>query len=149
MANSTVYGIATRGTKVYVGGYFSSINNTARNSAAALEASTGALTPFVVKPAGGYVRQFGSRPTVQVVLGGNFTSLNGSNRPGYGLAMVDGATGGSLPMAVNNTIRNAGTDSAIFSLAQHGRRLLRDRLPLRQRHPATSKARSGPTGTAT
>ncbi len=118
VANSTVYGIATRGTKVYVGGYFSSINNTARNSAAALEASTGALTPFVVNPAGGHVRQFAISPDGnRVVLGGNFTSLNGSNRPGYGLAMVDGTTGGSLPMPVNNTIRNAGTDSAILSLA--------------------------------
>ena len=31
-----------------------------------------------------------------------FTTLNGSGNPGYGLGMVDATSGASLPMSVNS-----------------------------------------------
>jgi hypothetical protein len=52
-----------------------------------------------------------------VVLAGNFTSVNGSSNPGYGLARLNATTGAPLPLPVNTQIRNAGDQSAILSLA--------------------------------
>ena len=52
----------------------------------------------------------------KVVLGGAFTTLNGSSNPGYGLAMVDATTGAALPLPLNALLRNGGTVSSIMSL---------------------------------
>ena len=49
-----------------------------------------------------------------------FTTLNGSGNPGYGLGMVDGTTGASLPFAMNNFVRDGGTDGGITTLASDG-----------------------------
>lgn len=51
-----------------------------------------------------------------VVIAGSFTSVNGSDRPGFGLARLDAATSESLSFPVNNVIRNATAKSAIYSL---------------------------------
>ena len=55
-----------------------------------------------------------------VVVGGSFTTLNGSGTPGYGLARVDATTGASLPLPVNALIRNGGTQASITSLTSDG-----------------------------
>jgi PKD repeat protein len=56
----------------------------------------------------------------RLVIGGNFVTLNGSNRPGYGLGMINATTGASLPLQANDVVRNAGKDSAVLSLATDG-----------------------------
>ena len=118
VANGTVYGIAATASTVYVGGVFSSINSVARGGVAAINTSNGALRPFTATQAGGSTRQVIVSPDAsKVVVGGNFTSMNGSSTPGYGLAMLDAVTGSNLEMPVNSLIRNAGSNSAIYSLA--------------------------------
>jgi len=56
----------------------------------------------------------------QIVIAGNFTSVNGSSAPGYGLARLDAATGASLSMPVNNEVRDAGDESAMLALETDG-----------------------------
>ncbi|MGV8910179.1 MAG: PKD domain-containing protein, partial [Propionicimonas sp.] len=56
----------------------------------------------------------------RLVVGGNFITLNGSRRPGYGLGMITATTGSSLPLPVNDIVRNAGRKSAILALATDG-----------------------------
>jgi hypothetical protein len=116
--NSSVYGLAATESKVYVVGTFTSVTGQTRTNAVALNSTTGAVLPFAVTPAGGTIRQVVVSPDrTKVVLGGNFTSMSGSNRPGYGLALVNGDSGAMLAMPVNSLIRDGGSDSAIMSLA--------------------------------
>jgi hypothetical protein len=110
--------LAVTNTTVYVGGTFTTVQKQQRLRVAALRASDAALLPFAPTPSGGDVRALALSPTgTELVLGGNFTSVNGSTQPGYGLASVDATSGALRPFAVNAVIRNAGTSSAITSLA--------------------------------
>lgn len=114
--NSSVYGLAATDTAVYMSGIFTTANGVARTGAAAVS-PTGTLQPFAVRPAGGTIRQLIVSPDkTKVALGGNFTSLNGSANPGYGLALVNATTGSSLPMPINSIVRNGAERSAIMSL---------------------------------
>ncbi|WP_372966766.1 PKD domain-containing protein [Microbacterium sp.] len=120
--NTIVQGIVATDTTVYVTGEFSNVNNTTRTGVAALSASTGAVQAFNPVLAGGY----GARAVVvspdksKVVIAGSFTSTNGSTNPGRGMAALDATTGASMPWAINNVVRNAGTASSIYSLASDG-----------------------------
>ena len=126
-ADGPVKSLAATASTVYVGGLFTRVNDTSQARMAALRASDGALiTTFapvftgnpdssprvnamVLSPAGD-----------RLVIGGNFVTLNGSNRPGYGLGMISATTGASLPLQANDVVRNAGKDSAVLSLATDG-----------------------------
>ncbi|MRG60096.1 PKD domain-containing protein [Agromyces sp. CFH 90414] len=120
--NALVNDIVATASTVYLVGEFTNVNNVARTRVAAVSASTGALLPFNPVLAGGY----GARAVVvspdqaKVVIGGSFTSTNGSTNPGRGLAALDAATGASLPWAINSVIRNGGNNAAIYSLASDG-----------------------------
>ena len=93
------------------------MNGATRNGATAVSAATGAVQPFAVTPAGGTIRQLVVSPDgSKVILGGSFTSMNGSSNPGYGMAMVNAATGSMLPLPLNALLRNGGTRSSIMSL---------------------------------
>ncbi len=118
-ANATVYGVTVTENTVYLGGSFTLMNSSTRIGAAAVATSTGATTAFApVAQTGSAVRQLVVSPDrTKVVLGGNFTTMNGSGNPGYGLAMVDATTGTNLAMPVNNLLRDAGANAAIMSLA--------------------------------
>ena len=121
--NATVNSIAASGSSVYFGGIFSTVGNQARAKTGAVAASNGAILPWAPQVAGGDVLSLVTSPDgSKVVLGGSFTSVNGSDRPGYGLAMTDPATGATLPFQANDLVRNGGTTAdggagAIFSLA--------------------------------
>lgn len=118
VVNSTIYGAAATASTLYIGGNFTSVNGSTRQAAAGLNASNGVVTSFAPATAGGSVRQVVVSPdATKVVVGGNFTSMNGSTNPGYGLAMLNATNGSSLAMPVNSVIRNAGSNSAIYSLA--------------------------------
>jgi hypothetical protein len=112
--NKPVWAIATSATKVYVGGEFTQINSTARNGLALLDPTTGAVnTTFAasVGSASNYVCSgCGDPPNFawgvhaialtnwgrtgepsEVVVGGNFTTIDGTSR--LGLASVNATTG--------------------------------------------------------
>ena len=109
--------IATYGDAVYVGGAFTAANGQPRFKTAAFSATNGALLPWNPVLVDGTV--FGvevSPDGSKVALGGSFTSVNGSNSPGYGLAFVDSTTGATLPMPANSVLRDGGTSGAIYGM---------------------------------
>lgn len=117
-ANGQVRAIVATDSTVYFGGMFTSVSGSNRNRLAAAQASNGALLSWAPNADGGKVNALAISPDrTQVVVGGAFTTLNGSNRPGYGLGAVHATTGALLPFAANNVVRNAGNESAILSLS--------------------------------
>ncbi|MBO1031371.1 PKD domain-containing protein, partial [Tessaracoccus sp. SD287] len=120
--NGRVNSIVVKGNVVYVAGEFSAVNGISRPRVAALDATTGAVLPFRADLAGGY----GARGVVvspdgaKVVVGGDFTSANGSTNPGRGLAALDASTGASLPWLGNSVVRNADQRAGIYNIASDG-----------------------------
>ncbi|HPU13002.1 MAG TPA: PKD domain-containing protein [Aeromicrobium sp.] len=116
-ANSTVTSIEATSSAIYVGGMFSTLGSASRVRAASFVPGTSTVLPFNPTIPDGNVQAIISSPDNQkVVIGGAFTSVNGSSSPGYGLALLNGETGQSLPLAANSEIRDAGKDSAILAL---------------------------------
>jgi PKD repeat protein len=112
--------VATNAT-VYAGGWFTTVGSVARTRLAAFQASNGALLPWNPTADSGVVNAMVLSPDgSKMVVGGAFTSLNGSANPGYGLGAVSTGTGTSLPWASNNLIRNGGDQAAILSLKSDG-----------------------------
>ncbi|THG30796.1 PKD domain-containing protein [Naasia lichenicola] len=116
--NASVYAIKATSSVVYLGGNFTTAAGISRSRAAAVTAGTGALLPFAPVVAGGTVRGIAVSPDeTKVVVAGQFTTVNGSGNPGYGMAAVDAATGLTfLPWAAAGTVRNGGANAAIYSL---------------------------------
>src|SRR5690606_37326321 len=117
-ANGEVFAVTASSSTVFFGGNFSSANGSSRpGRAAAVNATTGALTAWAPVLANG--RAYGmevSPDGSKVVIGGSFTTLNGSGNPGYGLGAVNATSGASLAMPANAIIRNAGANSAVFGM---------------------------------
>ncbi|MGV8846999.1 LamG domain-containing protein, partial [Tessaracoccus sp.] len=120
--NGVTQSVAATNDTIYVGGYFGAVNNTARARVAAIRASNGSLLPFRPVVDDGMVQALTVNPGgTSVVMGGNFTSVEGgSANPGYGLSRVDGITGAQLSLPLNNTVRNAGPNSGVTRLATDG-----------------------------
>ncbi|MCU1478501.1 MAG: hypothetical protein JWQ64_3194 [Subtercola sp.] len=119
--NASVNALAASNSTVFLGGAFSSIGSSVRNKVGAVTAATGATTAFDPSALGGSVNALVVSPDgTKVVVGGSFTTLHGSSNPGYGIGMADAATGNLLPFAVNNLIRNGGSQAAILSLSTDG-----------------------------
>jgi hypothetical protein len=117
-ANASVRAIVATATTVYLGGYFSTVNGSTRAALGAVKA-TGALNP-TWKPvaASGHVNAMVISPdSTKIVIGGSFKTLNKSSNPGYGLGQVKSTTGANLAFPTNSVVRDAGTQSAILSLA--------------------------------
>jgi hypothetical protein len=128
--SSSVRAIVATPTTVYLGGLFNAVGSTARGRLAAVSASNGALLPWHPVAAGGRVNALALSPDGgSIVVGGAFTSINGSSNPGFGLGKVDTTNGAILPFQINNIVRNGGTapdsggspsSGAITSLASDG-----------------------------
>ena len=118
-ADSKVRAIVATGSTVYFGGLFSAVGSNQRPRLAAANAANGAVLPWAPAAVGGSgVNAMVMSPDgSQLVVGGSFTTLNGSSNPGYGLGAVDPATGDLLPFAPNNLIRNGGPNASIMSLS--------------------------------
>ena len=85
-ADSSVAAIVATSDTVYLGGKFNSVNSTARGRLAAVRATDGALLSWAPQANNGQVKAMIMSPSGdKIVVGGNFTTLNGSDRPGYGL----------------------------------------------------------------
>lgn len=118
--STTVKDIAVAGDTIYAGGYFTTVNGQQRGRLAALKASTGELTDWAPSAEGPNAQVYAievSPDHSKVVIGGSFSSVNGSSQPGYGLALLDASNGELLPMPVNDTVRTAGEHAAIFDIA--------------------------------
>lgn len=109
------------GSPVYVGGNFNAVGSQPRGQLAAFSAANGALLDWAPQATGGLVKAMAISPDgTKVAVGGQFTALNGSNNPGFGLGMVDAVTGTTLPMAINALVRNGGNTAGITSLYSDG-----------------------------
>src|SRR5690554_5627550 len=121
-ANGEVFAVAATNATVYFAGNFSQAAGVSRpGRAAAASASTGATTAWAPVLANG--RAYGvevSPDGAKVVVAGNFTTLNGSGNPGYGMGAVTATTGASMPWAANSIVRNAGNESAVYGLSSDG-----------------------------
>ena len=118
--STTVKDIAVAGDTLYVGGYFTKVNNQQRTRLAALKASTGELLDWTASAEGPNAQVYAievSPDHSKVVIGGSFSTVNGSSKPGYGMALLSASTGEVLPMPVNDTVRTAGDKAAIFDIA--------------------------------
>ena len=115
--NSSVSAIVATNSTVYVGGDFLGVGSQDRGTLAAFNASNGALLAWAPQATGGYVYAMTMNPAgTKVAIGGSFTAVNGSANPGYGMAMLDTATGASLPFAANTIVRNGTVNGAITAL---------------------------------
>ncbi|WP_159084880.1 PKD domain-containing protein [Planctomonas deserti] len=118
-ANGPVWAVAATNNTVYFGGSFTAVGTSTRQRVAAAAATNGALSSWAPVGAGGRVTSIVVSPDrTRVVLGGSFTTMNGLDRPGYGLAAFatnDGTR--NLPFEVNSLIRNGGDNAAITSLS--------------------------------
>ena len=115
--DSAVRAIVATTNTVYLGGQFTSVNSTGRARLGAVRATDGGLLPWAPQASDGKVHAMRMSPNAdKIVVAGSFTTLNGSNRPGYGLGALNPSTGALLPFDANNTVRNAGSQSAILSL---------------------------------
>ncbi|CAN5222881.1 hypothetical protein BH09ACT1_BH09ACT1_18070 [soil metagenome] len=117
-ANGQVYAVDSTATAVYFAGSFTQSNGIARpGQAAAVNATTSAVLPWAPVLAGGRAYALKVAPDgSKVVIGGNFTTLNGSSSPGYGMGAVDVAAGASIPWAVGTVVKDGGANSAVYSL---------------------------------
>ena len=118
--STTVKDIAVAGDTLYVGGYFTKVNKQQRTRLAALKASTGELLDWTASAEGPNAQVYAievSPDHSKVVIGGSFSTVNGSSKPGYGMALLSASTGEVLPMPVNDTVRTAGEKAAIFDIA--------------------------------
>jgi hypothetical protein len=119
--NSRVNALAATNATVFMGGWFSGVGSISQPRLAAVRASDAALLAWKPVVAGGDVNNMVISPDgSKLVVGGSFTSMNGSNNPGYGLAALNTSTAALLPWAVNGLVRNGGANAAIYSLTTDG-----------------------------
>ncbi|ROQ38588.1 beta-propeller uncharacterized protein DUF5122 [Frondihabitans sp. PhB188] len=113
----TVNALALSGNTLYLGGGFTAVGGQTRSDLAAVDATTGAVKSWAPSASGGQVTGLAVSPDGgKVVVGGAFTTLNGSSNPGYGLGAVDAVSGSLLPWAVNSVVRDGGAQSGITSI---------------------------------
>ncbi|MEO6510402.1 MAG: LamG domain-containing protein, partial [Nocardioides sp.] len=106
-AQGLVIRASADGSRLYVGGDFTTVNGTARGHVAALNPADGSLVSgagFVAPNVGGQVRGFGITPSTLYV-GGNFMSANGIARTRLAAFQVsNGAMTGWAPAAAGGYV---------------------------------------------
>ncbi len=78
--NGRVYSLAVSSSTVYIGGLFSTVGGVARANAAAVDATTGALLPWLATT-GAAVNVITVGPNGNIFIGGEFAKVLGHNRP--------------------------------------------------------------------
>ncbi|ACQ79258.1 PKD domain containing protein [Beutenbergia cavernae DSM 12333] len=118
VVNTRITSVTATSSTVYFGGPFTTVNGQQRTRVAAVNAGTGTTnTPLSASIPDGDVRGVALAPDGNaLVIAGSFTSVNGSNNPGYGLARLATSNGASLSFPVNAIVRNATVNAAIYSL---------------------------------
>ncbi|WAP51166.1 WD40 repeat domain-containing protein [Arthrobacter sp. ATA002] len=119
--DASVRAIVTVGDRVYLGGVFSSVGTVSRSKLAAFDAADATLLEWNPVANTGRVNALSLSPDgTKMVVGGTFTTLNGSSRPGFGLGAVDTVAGASLPFPINDVVRNGSNHGSITSLTSDG-----------------------------
>ena len=119
--SGSVRAIVATADTVYVGGSLTAVGTATRSRLAAVRASDGGLLAWNPAAGGGRVNALVLAPDRRkIVVGGAFSTLNGSGDPGFGLGAVDAVSGKNLPTPANKVVRNAGTYAAITSLSSDG-----------------------------
>ena len=117
-ANASVRAIVATTSTVYLGGYFSTLNGSSRAALGAVKVSGSLNTTWKPVAGAGHVNAMVASPDKsKIVIGGNFKTLNKSSKSGYGLGQVKSTTGANVTFPTNSVVRNAGSNSAIWSLA--------------------------------
>ncbi len=112
---SEVRALAVTNTAVYAGGTFSSVNGTATGYIAKLDPTNGSLVTSWKASADYVVDALAVSPDgSRVYAGGRFQHVNGENH--YGLVMLNGTTGATLPFPANSVIRDAGVNAGITAM---------------------------------
>ena len=113
--------VSSDGKTLYIGGSFTQLNSSARLRLGSLDLTTNKLGSLSANIPDFTVRALASKPggTGAVAVGGSFTSMNGSTKPGYGLGIVE-ADGTLRQNDINNEVRNANTYGGITSLVSDG-----------------------------
>lgn len=108
--------VSADGQTLYLGGAFTQINSSSRQRAAAINLSTQQLTGFAPKVDNYYVRSIvGASDGSAVAIGGAFESVEGSNKPGYGIAILE--NDGSLRHNnASSVVRGAGAWASVMSV---------------------------------
>ncbi len=117
--NARVKAIAATNTTVYFGGSFTTVNGIARNRLAAVSASSGSLLSWAPSADDYSVAAMVLAPSGnEVIVGGQFTTLNGVAAPGLGA--LDPVTGATKAWAANQAVQDSGANAGITSLRTDG-----------------------------
>ncbi|KQO01866.1 hypothetical protein ASF21_09920 [Arthrobacter sp. Leaf234] len=112
---SRVNAIVATPDAVYLGGWFTGVGSARRDKVAAVSPTNAALLPWNPTVTGGDVTSMVVSPDrTKVVVGGNFTTVNGATNAGW--ASINASTSAVEPWAVNSFINNSGTGAAITGL---------------------------------
>ncbi|MEW2012577.1 MULTISPECIES: PKD domain-containing protein [Microbacterium] len=117
--NSIGKSLAATADGVFVGGYFTSVAGKAKQRIVKLNAAGTTVQPFEVPVDNGQVQSVVTAGD-RVAISGNFTSVGGSDNPGFGLYLADATTGAGLPLPANTQVRNGGDAAGFMSLASDG-----------------------------
>ncbi len=117
--NQKVTAVYALDKTVYVGGWFTTVDGNARGKLAALTTS-GSLVKSWAPVANGTTEAIVATPdNKRIVVGGNFTTLNGVDANGMG--SLDATTAANQPWKINEVIQNGGANAAVDSLRTDGK----------------------------
>jgi hypothetical protein len=117
--NSSAYAVAVRGSKVFVGGHFTSASGHARSHTAAFDRVSGAITRWAPRVNADVLALAVSGDGTSAVLGGRFSTVNGQTQLGSQRVSTDLGRR-NLSWRVNDVVGNNGPDSAVYSLTSRG-----------------------------
>ncbi|MDO4901446.1 LamG domain-containing protein, partial [Actinomyces sp.] len=112
-ANAKVFAVevSADGSTLYIGGTFTKVNNHERLRFAAIDLKTKKLLELKATIPNFGVRAIAAEPNgTGVAIGGSFTSVNNSTKPGYGMAIIER----------DGSLRNNNLTSVIWSGNQYG-----------------------------
>ncbi|MCR2053021.1 LamG domain-containing protein [Actinomyces bowdenii] len=108
--------VSADGSTLYLGGAFTQINRSDRKRVAAFDLAGQRLTDFSAQVDDFYVRAIAAAPDGSAVaIGGSFTSVEGSDRPGFGMAILE-PSGALRRNSLTSVIRTAGARAGIMEL---------------------------------
>lgn len=120
--NGPVNGVYATDSAVFLGGTFTTVNNVDRPRLASVSATNGntVLPMNAVVPDYAVQDITGSPDGSQILIVGNFTQVNGSTRPGTGMARLNAQTGALLPLPLNSEAFAAGESAGFLSTETDG-----------------------------
>ncbi|KQR53546.1 cell surface protein [Leifsonia sp. Leaf336] len=113
--STTGRAVTASNTAAYVGGDFTTVNGVARKYLAAVSATDGSTLNWQADADDSVYATALTKDGSKVIAGGRFQNVGGLAN--YGLVAVDASTAAILPFAANQTVRDAGSQASIYSLA--------------------------------